>query len=112
RRLGHEAEAAPDAQNALIAARRLRPDIALIDLSLPGGMDGLELAGRLKAEHPQTRLIALTGSALEDDRRKTLEAGFEMHLGNREILFDADGREAAAGTLLGEFRRPSWLKSV
>lgn len=39
-------------------------------------------------------------------------AGKALPFGNREILFDADGREAAAGTLVGEFRRPSWLKGV
>jgi len=39
-------------------------------------------------------------------------AGKALPFGNREIIFDADGREAAAGTLLGEFRRPSWLKGV
>jgi len=39
-------------------------------------------------------------------------AGKTLPFGNREILFDGDGREAAAGTLLGEFRRPSWLKGV
>lgn len=32
--------------------------------------------------------------------------------GNREILFDQDGKEAGAGTLVGNFRRPSWLKEV
>ena len=39
-------------------------------------------------------------------------AGGPLMLGNREILFDEQGREAGAGTLLGEFRRPSWLKGV
>lgn len=39
-------------------------------------------------------------------------AGESLPFGNREIIFDAEGREAAAGTLLGEFRRPSWLKKV
>ena len=39
-------------------------------------------------------------------------AGKTLPFGNREILFDGDGKEAAAGTLTGEFRRPSWLKSV
>ncbi len=39
-------------------------------------------------------------------------AGKSLPWGNREILFDKEGREAAAGTLLGEFRRPSWLKKV
>jgi hypothetical protein len=39
-------------------------------------------------------------------------AGRALPFGNREIIFDGDGREAAAGTLVGEFRRPSWLKEV
>lgn len=39
-------------------------------------------------------------------------AGKPLTLGNREILFDEQGREAGAGTLLGEFRKPSWLKGV
>jgi len=39
-------------------------------------------------------------------------AGKSLPFGNREILFDSDGKEAAAGTLLGEFRRPSWIKRV
>jgi hypothetical protein len=39
-------------------------------------------------------------------------AGDALPFGNREILFDDQGREAAAGTLLGSFRRPSWLTKV
>ena len=39
-------------------------------------------------------------------------AGESLPFGNREIIFDAEGREAAAGTLLGDYRRPSWLKKV
>ena len=39
-------------------------------------------------------------------------AGRALPDGNREILFDEEGREAGAGTLMGDFRRPSWLKSV
>ena len=39
-------------------------------------------------------------------------AGDALPFGNREIIFDKDGKESAAGTLLGEFRRPSWLKGV
>jgi hypothetical protein len=47
-----------------------------------------------------------------DDRMRLVIAGKSLPFGNREILFDEDGKEAAAGTLLGEFRRPSWLKKV
>jgi len=39
-------------------------------------------------------------------------AGKSLPYGNREIHFDEEGRETAAGTLVGDFRRPSWLKRV
>src|SRR2546421_5659174 len=45
-------------------------------------------------------------------RTRLVIAGEALPFGNREILFDDDGREAAAGTLLGSFRRPSWLTKV
>ena len=45
-------------------------------------------------------------------RMRLVIAGESLPFGNREILFDNDGREAASGTLLGQFRRPSWLKRV
>ena len=48
----------------------------------------------------------------DDGRLRLLIAGKALPMGNREILFDEQGREAAAGTRAGEFRRPSWLKAV
>ena len=48
----------------------------------------------------------------DDGRLRLVLAGKALSLGNREILFDEQGREAGAGTLVGEFRRPNWLKSV
>jgi hypothetical protein len=47
-----------------------------------------------------------------EGRTRLVIFGAALPYGNREILFDSEGREAAAGTLLGEFRRPSWLKGV
>jgi len=47
-----------------------------------------------------------------DGRLRLVLAGGPLTLGNREILFDEQGREVAAGTLTGKFRRPTWLKSV
>jgi hypothetical protein len=47
-----------------------------------------------------------------EGRTRLVIAGKTLPFGNREIIFDDQGREAAAGTLVGEFRRPSWLKSV
>ena len=45
-------------------------------------------------------------------RTRLVIAGRALPFGNREIIFDDEGNEAAAGTLVGEFRRPSWLKEV
>jgi hypothetical protein len=45
-------------------------------------------------------------------RTRLIIAGEALPFGNREIIFDDDGREAAAGTLVGAFRRPSWLTPV
>lgn len=48
----------------------------------------------------------------ENGRTRLVIASESLPYGNREILFDEDGKEVGAGTLLGKFRRPSWLKSV
>lgn len=48
----------------------------------------------------------------DDGRLRLVLAGRTMNVGNREILFDEQGREAGAGTLVGEFRRPNWLRPV
>ena len=61
-------------------------------------------------EDPATGLILQF--ECEDGRLRLLLAGRAMSVGNREILFDDEGREAGAGTLVGEFRRPNWLKPV
>jgi hypothetical protein len=47
-----------------------------------------------------------------EGRTRLVIAGRALPFGNREIIFDTEGREAAAGTLVGEFRRPSWLREV
>jgi len=70
-----------DWASALPARASDPPDAVLLDLGLPG-MDGYEVARRLR-QMPvlaQTRLIAMTGYAREDDRRIASEAGFDAHL--------------------------------
>ena len=44
--------------------------------------------------------------------KRLLIAGDSLPFGNREIIFDDQGCEAAAGTLVGSFRRPSWLTKI
>jgi signal transduction histidine kinase len=78
---GYEVQYAEDGLRGLEAAARFRPDLALVDIGLPG-IDGYEVARRLRAD-PATRdikLIALTGYGLAEDLRRVLDAGFDRHL--------------------------------
>jgi CheY-like chemotaxis protein len=78
---GHEVRTAHEGPSALVIAREFRPDVALLDLGLPG-MDGCELAGRLRAL-PETQLallVAVTGYAHDEAREKARAAGFDRHL--------------------------------
>lgn len=77
---GYGVEAAPDGLRALEIVRDKNPDIALIDIGLPG-VDGYEVARRIRdLSVPQPRLIALTGYSQPEDRRRAQEAGFDAHL--------------------------------
>ena len=78
---GYEVQYAEDGLRGLEVAARFRPDLALVDIGLPG-IDGYEVARRLRAD-PATRdikLIALTGYGLAEDLRRVLDAGFDRHL--------------------------------
>lgn len=78
---GHEVHEAADGLEALQVAGRVRPDVALIDIGLPG-LDGLEVASRLRAGVDGNRplLAAVTGYGQMNDRRKAIDAGFDLHL--------------------------------
>ncbi|MCG8584933.1 MAG: PAS domain-containing protein, partial [Pirellulales bacterium] len=78
---GFEVVTAGDGQEGLDALEQSRPDVALIDIGLPG-LDGYEVAKRVRKEFPQisTRLVALTGYGRTEDRQAVLEAGFDEHL--------------------------------
>jgi signal transduction histidine kinase len=77
----HEVHEASNGPDAIEAATRIRPDLALVDLGLPG-FDGLEVARRLR-EDARTRdavLIAITGYGQPEDRARSAGVGFEAHL--------------------------------
>jgi DNA-binding NarL/FixJ family response regulator len=93
-----------DGQEAVELARSLRPDVVLMDLDMPV-LDGIEATRTVLRELPATRIVILTGSADEDDRRRAKEAGVAAYVrkgGFAGELFDAiygsRGRSARSGS--------------
>jgi CheY-like chemotaxis protein len=78
---GYDGEAVHTGTAALEAVRTAPPDVALVDIGLPG-LDGYQLAERLRDQGlgRQTVLIAMTGLGEEEHRRRSREAGFRKHL--------------------------------
>jgi CheY-like chemotaxis protein len=77
---GHVVEAAAEGDRALEVARARDLDVALVDIGLPG-IDGYEVARRVRAAHARRPLlIALTGYGQPEDRRRATEAGFDSML--------------------------------
>jgi signal transduction histidine kinase len=79
RQSGHDVACAADGPGGLALVLARKPDIAFVDLGLPG-FDGFELARRLRALGSSAHLVALTGYGQLEDRRRALEAGFGQHL--------------------------------
>jgi CheY-like chemotaxis protein len=74
---GHDFRVAHDGPGALQVALEFEPDVVLLDLGLPG-MDGYEVARRLREQGGNMRLIAVTGYTRDPERLR--EAGFDDHL--------------------------------
>jgi len=75
---GYDAECVYDGPSALEAVERRRPDVVVLDIGLPG-MDGYEVARRLRARFRRLPLIAVTGYGQDSDRSRSLQAGFDHH---------------------------------
>ena len=74
---GHLVAVAGEGHQALELVRAKDPDIALVDIGLPG-IDGYEVARRVRAlDRRRPVLIALTGYGQPEDRRRASEAGFD-----------------------------------
>ncbi len=77
---GHQVRIAHDGPDALAIAELLLPEVALLDIGLPG-MDGYELARRLRSRLGDgCVLLALSGYGQAEDRERALAAGFAQHL--------------------------------
>jgi CheY-like chemotaxis protein len=79
--LGNEVRAVHDGQRAVEEAESFRPDVALLDIGMPG-LDGYAAARLIRAQPwgQAVVLIALTGWGLDEDVQKAREAGFDRHL--------------------------------
>ena len=79
--LGHEVHAASDGPSGAALILELEPDVAIVDIGLPG-IDGYEVAARVRPQlgHERLRMVAMTGYGDASDRRRTREAGFDTHL--------------------------------
>jgi two-component system CheB/CheR fusion protein len=80
-RAGFECHSADRGDRGLALIREMRPDIAVVDVGLPG-IDGLELARRVRSDATlsHTYLVALTGYGQATDRLTALDAGFDEHV--------------------------------
>src|SRR5258706_3238119 len=79
--LGQQTRQAHAGHDALEAALDYKPDLVFMDIGLPG-MSGHEVASRMRGElgMNEAYIIALSGYGTEEDRRKSLRAGFDTHM--------------------------------
>ena len=73
---------ADNGKEGVAVARKNRPDLILLDIMMPGGMDGYEVARILKTD-PETAgsiIVAMTAKVREQDRIDALEAGADDYI--------------------------------
>jgi CheY-like chemotaxis protein len=79
--MGCRTDTAYDGQEGLEKAGQLRPDAVVLDLGMPR-LNGYEACERIRAEPwgRAMRLVAVSGWGQQDDRKRSMEAGFDAHL--------------------------------
>jgi two-component system, sensor histidine kinase len=100
---GHQVLTAHDGPSGLELICTYRPDVALVDLGLPG-LDGCALARAFRERCPdgKTRLVAMTGFGQDSDRRRARESGFDRHVVKpvgRAVLLAALGIDDATAAI-------------
>jgi CheY-like chemotaxis protein len=100
RLFGHEVWQAYSGRDALALARTHRPDLVLLDIGMPD-LNGYEVARQLRADpsFAVTTLVALTGYGSDEDRRRSLAAGFDGHLVKPIDFTDLERILAAPGAV-------------
>jgi CheY-like chemotaxis protein len=77
---GHQVELARNGPEALELYERMRPDIAILDIGMPG-LSGYDVARRIRQHKDANgvKLIALTGWGQESDKKRAMASGFDHH---------------------------------
>jgi CheY-like chemotaxis protein len=79
-RLGHAVDAVADGVSGVTAIVDGKPDLALVDIGLPG-LDGYEVATQVRQSlGPEVVLVAVSGFGQPEDKRRAFEAGFDEHI--------------------------------
>jgi len=76
---GHQTRTAADGYAAIEVVKSFAPHVAFIDIGLPE-LDGFQVARELRALRTEAVLIAMSGYGHQEDRRQSLDAGFDLHL--------------------------------
>ncbi|HSW17929.1 MAG TPA: response regulator [Ramlibacter sp.] len=79
--MGCETDTAYDGQEGVEKADKMRPDAVVLDLGMPR-LNGYEACEHIRAQTwgRDVRLVAVSGWGQQDDRRRSMEAGFDAHL--------------------------------
>ena len=78
KKLGYKVTTAMSVAEALRAVQSHRYDLVISDIGLPDGT-GHELMRRIQAVYP-VKAIALSGYGMEEDIKKSMESGFDLHV--------------------------------
>lgn len=87
---GHQIECAETGEAGLAKLQEFRPDVILMDMSLPGALSGLDVVKKLRADasFDETPILALTAHAMPDDHLLSLAAGCDEHI--TKPIFDLE----------------------
>ena len=79
---GHEVQVAANGPTALESLQADEPDVVLLDIDLPGDMDGYGVAKWIGEQPTEKRplLVAVTGHGDAEDRRNSEQVGIDLHL--------------------------------
>jgi DNA-binding NarL/FixJ family response regulator len=110
---------AADGAEAIVRFRELRPDVALIDLQMPG-VDGLQAIHTISAEFPQARIIVLTSYPGDARVKRALTLGANAYMlktATRDEILGAirsvmNGRRVVASEVAGEIASHAWSEML